>query len=83
MHMTTLPTFQGAMFCHAAEGPAQVRVPLYLPCARGVALRVQERRLAGAPQLHGGGRPVVSSHWRYWEPLLCQLDGRLQYLQYE
>ncbi len=83
MHMTALPTFQGAMLCHAAEGPAQVGVPLYLPCAGGIALGVQERRLAGAPQLHGCCRPLIGSHRCHREPVFCQLNGRLQNLQYE
>ncbi len=81
MSIPSLPTFQGAVLCHTAECPAQVRVPLYLPRARGLALRVQERRLSGAPQLHGGGCPVVGSHRRYRETVLCQLNGRLQHLQ--
>ena len=76
-------TFQGAVLCHAAEGPAEVRVSLYLPRARRAPLRVQKRRLARPPQLHGSRLPVVGCHWRHWEAVFSKLDGWLQHLQAE
>jgi len=33
-------TFKSAMFCNAAEGGPQVRIPLYLPSARCITFRV-------------------------------------------
>ena len=76
-------TFKSAMLCHAAECPAQVRVPLDLPGSGGVAVRVQEGCLARPPQFHGCGRPVIGRHWRNRETLLRQLNGGLQNLQRE
>ena len=44
-------TFQRAVLGHAAKRGAQLRVPLYLPGRWGLALGVEERRFARAPQL--------------------------------